>query len=181
MNASIKIWMFLAAMAGATAIAVPALAADQPAKVGVVDLQQCLNESTMGKKYKGEFTAEAEKMKAELEKEEGELAALREEIDTQGVLLAEEIKAAKDKEYKEKVSVFKEKFQSSQQALQRRDQELTRKILRDLQGIVREIGEKEGYSLIVERNEAGVLFAPGQSDLTDKIIQMYDKSAPEKK
>jgi len=181
MKVSLKKQLIVAAALGAASFfSLTARAADLPAKIGIVDLQQCLNESTMGKKYKADFTTEAEKLKTELEKEEANLAALREEIETQGDVLAEDAKAAKEAEYKEKVAAFKEKFQATQQALQRRDQELTRKILKDLQGLVREIGEKEGYTMIVEKNESGVLFAPTQTDMTEKIIELYNKTADDK-
>lgn len=146
-------------------------------KVGVVDLQRCLNESKMGKRYKAEFTAEAERMKAELEREEDVLKGLREELEKQGMILSETARAEKERAYRERVDAFKEKFQQSQQLLQRRDQELTRRILRDLQGVIRELGETGGYALIVERGEGGVLYAPTQADITDEVVRRYDKVA----
>lgn len=158
-------------------LALPVRAAE-PAKVAVVDLQRCLNESRMGKKYKAEFTAEADRRKAELEKEEADLKALREELEKQGLVLSETARAEKEREYKERLEAFKAKFQESQQALQRKDQELTRRILKDLQEVVRKLGETEGYTLILERQEAGVLFAPKAIDITDEVIRRYDAGVP---
>ncbi len=148
-------------------------------KIGVVDLQRCLNDSKTGKKYKAEFTAEAEKMKAELEKEEQSLKSAREELEKQGMILSETARAEKEKAYRERVDAFKEKFQQSQQALQRRDQELTRRILKDLQGVIRELGDTGGYALVVEKGEGGVLYAPGQADITEEVVRRYDKAAAE--
>lgn len=165
--------LFLAALF----LALPVRAAE-PVKVAVVDLQRCLNESRMGKKYKAEFTAEADRRKAELEKEEADLKALREELEKQGLVLSETARAEKEREYKERLEAFKAKFQESQQALQRKDQELTRRILKDLQKVVRELGETEGYTLILERQEAGVLFAPKAIDITDEVIRRYDAGVP---
>ncbi len=156
----------------------PAVRAAEPAKIGVVDLQRCLNESRMGKKYKAEFTAEADRRKAELEKEEADLKALREEIEKQGLVLSETARAEKERAYKERLAAFKAKFQESQQALQRKDQELTRRILRDLQKVVQKLGETEGYTLILERQEGGVLFLPKAIDITDEVIRRYDEGLP---
>jgi len=156
----------------------PAARAAEPVKIGVVDLQRCLNESRMGKKYKAEFTAEADRRKAELEKEEADLKALREEIEKQGLVLSETARAEKEREYKERLAAFKAKFQESQQALQRKDQELTRRILRDLQKVVQKLGETEGYTLILERQEGGVLFMPKAIDITDEVIRRYDEGLP---
>jgi len=153
----------------------PGSAAD--AKIGVVDLQRCLNESKTGKKYKAEFTGEAEKMKAELEKEEQSLKAMREELEKQGTVLSETAKGEKEKVYRERVDAFKEKFQQSQQTLQRKDQELTRRILKDLQGVIRELAETGGYDLVVEKGEGGVQYAPSTADLTEEVVRRYDKAA----
>ncbi len=155
--------------------AVGAQAADL--KVGVVDLQRCLNDSKLGKKYKAEFTTDAEKVKAELEQEEQSLKTMRDELEKQGMVLSETAKAEKERLYRERVDAFKQKVQQSQQALQRRDQELTRKILKDLQGVIREVGETGGYAVVVEKGEGGVLFAPKEADLTDEVVRRYDQLA----
>ena len=152
--------------------------AAEPVKIGVVDLQRCLNETRMGRKYKAEFTAEADRRKAELEKEEATLKTLREEIEKQGLVLSETARAEKERQYKERLAAFKKRFQESQQALQRKDQELTRRILKDLQGVIRKLGETEGYTLILERQEGGVLFAPEAVDVTDEVIRRYDAQVP---
>lgn len=159
-----------------TALGLAGSAAAADLKVGVVDLQRCLNESKVGKEYKTRFSTEADEIKSALEKEEAELKTLREQLEAQGMILSETARQEKEREYKEKVEAFKERFKASQQTLQRKDQELTQKILKDLQGVIREIAETGGYALVVERREGGVLFVPATADLTDEVIRAYDRS-----
>jgi outer membrane protein len=170
-------WTMCLAVALVALFAVPRPGRAADAKIGVVDLQRCLNESKTGKKYKADFTGEAEKLKGELEKEEQSLKAMRDELEKQGTVLSETARAEKEKSYKERVDAFKEKFQQSQQTLQRRDQELTRRILKDLQGIIRDLGGSGAYDLIVEKGEGGVLYAPAAADLTDEVVRRYDKAS----
>jgi outer membrane protein len=144
-------------------------------KIGVVDLQRCLAESKVGKRYKTEFSAKAEAADADLKKREGHLKELREALEKQSLVLAPSAKAEKEKEYREKLEAFKEQFRATQQALQKQDQELTGRIFRDLQAVVKEIGEAGGYGLIVERQEGGVLFIPKEADITDEVIRRYDQ------
>jgi outer membrane protein len=175
MKGNRMIWAALAAVV-CMAVAMTAQAADG-AKVGVVDLQRCLNDSKLGKQFKAEFTAEAEQLKADLEKEETELKALREEIEKQGLVLSETARKEREATYGKRLEAFKGRFKESQQALQRKDQELTRKVLKGLQGIIGELGDKGGYTLIVEKQEAGVLFMSQASDLTDEVVRRYDQNA----
>jgi outer membrane protein len=51
--------------------------------------------------------------------------------------------------------------------------------------IVREMGKKEGFLIIFEMREAGVLYSPDTIDITDRLIQSYNtifsKNASQKK
>ncbi|MBI5446240.1 MAG: OmpH family outer membrane protein [Deltaproteobacteria bacterium] len=149
-------------------------------KIGVVDFQRCLNESKVGQKLKAEFSAHAQKAQAEFEKKETDLKQLREAIEKQGLVLSPAARVEKEKEYNDKRELFKEQFRATQQALQRQDQELTGRISRELQAIALKVGESEGYALILEKLESGVLFAGKEIDLTDEVIRRYDQEADQK-
>jgi outer membrane protein len=36
------------------------------------------------------------------------------------------------------------------------------------------MGKKEGFLLIIEKREAGVMYSPNTIDLTDQLIQKYN-------
>ena len=40
-----------------------------------------------------------------------------------------------------------------------------------------EMGKKEGYSLILEKNEGGIMYIDDAVDITDKVIKLYNKTA----
>jgi outer membrane protein len=44
-----------------------------------------------------------------------------------------------------------------------------------MQQILRRIGQTDGYTLIIEANEGGVVFVPSNLDLTDVLIQRYNR------
>ena len=60
--------------------------------------------------------------------------------------------------------------------LQKRDFELTQKILSELEGVIQKIGDSDGYVIVIEKTEGGVVYAAKGVDLTDKIIQAYDST-----
>jgi outer membrane protein len=61
-----------------------------------------------------------------------------------------------------------------QRELQTKEGELTRDIIERMQRIMRHVGQTEGYSLVLERNESGVVYVTSDKDLTDVLIQRYN-------
>jgi len=49
-----------------------------------------------------------------------------------------------------------------------------KKVSSDLTKVVQEIGAKEGYTHILQKNESIVLFASKPMDITDQVMKAYD-------
>jgi Skp family chaperone for outer membrane proteins len=52
--------------------------------------------------------------------------------------------------------------------------DLTKATLKGLGATVRKLGEEEKFALILEKNEAVILFASKAIDLTDRVIQIFN-------
>jgi len=61
-----------------------------------------------------------------------------------------------------------------QRELAEKEGELTKSIVERMERILRRIGQTDGYSMIVERGEAGVIYVPSNLDVTDLLIQRYN-------
>ncbi len=48
------------------------------------------------------------------------------------------------------------------------------RIQKEVVDLVARIGKRDNYTLIVEKREGGVLWAPDSIDITDKVIQEYN-------
>jgi len=69
---------------------------------------------------------------------------------------------------------FLKVLQDYEAELQKKDQEWTEKILKEVEKVIYKIGKTEGYDLILEKS--AVLYAPEAYDITDKVIREYDKT-----
>lgn len=175
MNGRRNLSRWAMAVGAALAFACQGAGAAQGGKIGVVDLQRCLNETRQGKKYETEVKTRAGSVKTELDKKEAALKDLRETLEKQGLILSAAARQEKEKEYRDKLEAFKEQFKASQQALQKQQQELTGRMLKDLQVVIQELGEAGGYTLVVEKQESGVLYASRDADLTEEVIRRFDQ------
>jgi len=169
-------WIPLAA----THLGSVALAQSTP-KIGYVDLQRALNDSEAGKKAKEEFKVQVDKLQGSLKKQKDEIDTLKEQIEKKAAVMKEGERGGLEEEYRRKLRDFERNYKDSQADLQQKDNELTGGIIKELQGIIRDYGEREDYTLIFEASSSAVLYGSKSADLTDKILDLYNSTHAVKK
>ncbi len=170
------IWRVMAAVF----VANVALAEGAP-KIGYVDLQRALNESEAGKKAKEEFKVQVDKLQAQLKKQKDDIDAMKDQLEKKAVVMKEEERGNLEDDYRRKLRDFERNYKDSQADLQKKDNELTGVIIKDLQEVIRDYGEHEGYTLILESTSSAVLYGTKNADLTDEIMKHYNSHHPSKK
>lgn len=150
-------------------------------KIGYVDLQRALNESEAGKRAKEEFKVQVDKLQASLKKQKDEIDGLKDQLEKKSLVMKEDERSNLEEDYRKKLRDFERNYKDSQTDLQKKDNELTGAIIKDLQEIIRDYGEREGYTLILENTSSAVLYGSKSADLTDAIMQEYNSRHPGKK
>lgn len=148
--------------------------ADPPIKIAVVDLQRALHETEDGRKAKATLKKVFDERQKTLDKQQNDLKAMKESLDKQHDVLTPAVLAKKQEELQKAFTELQTTYMEFQRELQAKEGELTKDILERMQRIMRRVGQTEGYTLIMERNESGVLFVPSNYDLTDMLIQRYN-------
>jgi outer membrane protein len=144
--------------------------AEATPKIGYVDLQRALNESDAGKKAKDEFKVQVDKLQATLKKQKDEIDALKDQLEKKAVVMKEEERGNMEDDYRRKLRDFERNYKDSQTDLQKKDNELTGGIIKELQEVIHDYGEHEGYTLILESTSSAVLYGAKDVDLTDEVI-----------
>jgi len=150
----------------------PAVAADF--KIGVVDLQRALNESSSGRKAKEQFKGEFEKMQNGLKNEKDALDRLKDDLDKKSAVLSDDQRKIKMEDFERRRRDLRRKLEDSDAELRKKDQELTGSILKDLAVVIQEIGEREAYTVILENSSNSVLYGSKSIDITDSVIKAFD-------
>ena len=155
-------------------LSVPAFAAN---KFAYVDLQKALNLSKAGAQAKSEIAEMAKKYETEFKIKQGEFLKLKGELEKQAALLSDTAKQEKVKEYQQKGTALQKYQQDAKRKLQQEDGKRTQEILKELTEILKKFGKEGKYTMIIERSEAGLIYADEKlDDLTDKLIKAYDAS-----
>jgi outer membrane protein len=143
-------------------------------KIGYVDLQRALNESEAGKRARETFKGQIDKAQSDLKKQKDEVEGLREQFEKKALVMKDEERRNLEKDLMRKGRDFERAYKDAQAELQAKDNELTAEILRELQRVVKEYGDQENYTLILENSSNAVLYGAKDADLTDQIIRLYN-------
>lgn len=153
----------------------PLLSFGAEIKIAIVDLQKALQSVDEGKKAKSQLEKEFNDKKKQLQAEEESIKKMTEEFKKQSLVLSDDAKGRKQNEIQERLMKYRELFGKSQFDIQNRERSLTEPIIGKLRSIVEELGKNQGYTLILEKNENGVLFSKQQDDLTEEVIKSFNK------
>ena len=156
-------------------IGVSSLAYAQKPDIAFIDLQRVIRESKAGKAAKASFQKEFEQKRKIIEQKMSQLETARQEFVKNSSVMNPTARKEKAELIDQKEKDLQRTREDFRDALQQRDMELTQKILKDIDGILKNIGTAGGYDIIFEKTEAGIVYGSDKVDITDKVIQQYDK------
>ena len=164
-----KLMLFIVMVFGFTSISFA-----QAPKIAYIDLQKVIRDSKAGKSAKASFEREFNSKKSIIEQMAKSFENSRQNFIKNSSVMNETTRKQKAEALSKQEKDLRRKQADFKEELQIRDLELTQKILKDIEGILKKIGAAEGYSLIFEKTEAGIVYAGNGVDLTTKVIQAYD-------
>jgi len=143
-------------------------------KIGVIDLQKALNATSEGMAAKASLKQKHEVKQGKLDKMQSELETMEEKLKSP-VLSEDAVKELKES-YRGKKKEIIDFLSASKREEERENQALSSRILSGLVKIAREIGEKEGYTVILEKSSSGVIFSLETLDLTERVVKIYNEN-----
>ena len=146
------------------------------AKIGVVDFQKILQNSSAGKYAQAEINKKGKQMESELAKKGAGIEERKKQIEKESLVMSKEMREDKQREIRIHINdlkVMQKRFTQEFKAFENR---LVQRIRMDVLKIVDGIGKSEGYLMIVERKTGEVIYSPTSVDITDAFIQNYNKT-----
>jgi outer membrane protein len=147
-------------------------------RIAVVDMQRALNDCDAGKKAKDQVRAKFERSQEALKKQQEDLERMKADYDKKAMVLKDEERRNLEKDLETKTLDYKRKYEDFQRDLKQTDAELTSSIVEELYDVVRDFGQKNGYSMVLEAS-SGVLYSDKTVDVTDEIVKLHN-STPHK-
>ena len=151
----------------------PARAAESINKIATVNIQEVLLGSAAGQEVKKELEGKVEELQGKFQKEQEEVDTLRSEIEKKSSVWSQEVREEKEREYQKRVREVQLKTEDAQFELQQMEKQLMTPILNELQKVIKELGEKNGYALIMD-SRAGLLYMDKALDISALVQKELD-------
>lgn len=145
-------------------------------KTGFIDMRQIMLNSDAGKKATSELNKIYEKDKGQIQNKEAELKKLKEELDKQKAVLTEAAMKEREAAYQKKFRDYQLLVKDSNEEMQSRDQELSKKMVPEILKVVKTIGDKEKYTVIIDLSSFPIPYHAKENELTDRVIQELNKT-----
>jgi len=148
--------------------------AAESVKIGVIDLQKALNESKKGAAARDQLRSKFEKLQSNLKSKEAEIEKMKADLERQVSMLTAEAKFEKETELKRKLRDFQDQLNDYNQMIRKEEVEVTQPIVQSLLDEANKLGKEQGFTLIIERQKAGVIYYSETMDITDQVIKRFD-------
>jgi outer membrane protein len=142
-------------------------------KLGYIDTVKIFAEFKETVDAEAIYKKEVDAWKKKASDMEAALATMREEIQSQSLMLSEE-KQVFDRKLQEYNQYMTDVFGDNGQAA-KRNKELTQPIVEKINAVIAQIAEAEGYTLILDAAQGNIVFAKKALDLTARVMEELEK------
>jgi outer membrane protein len=143
-------------------------------KIGIIDFEKIMKESSAGKMNQKVLNAKGTELKNKLEKEKQTLDEIGQSFEKEALVLSDEKKRERERDFRNQIEDFKIMQQNYSNELKNLEIKMINDMQKAVFEIANELGEKEKYTLIIEKKNAGVIYTTDQTDITDRVITKYN-------
>ncbi len=143
-------------------------------KLGYVDLQRALTEVGEGQAARAALEKEAAKRKTEFDAEQNKLRDDKAILDKQGAMMSEEVRNQKFTELQKRLFDLTQKAEKLQVEMSQMEQRELKKIFEKMDPIIASIAQREGMTMVFEKTDSGLVYAPQSLDLTNELVRLYN-------
>ena len=168
------LWVGLIFLANSTAFA------DENKTIVTVNIQQVLLGSSSGQAVKGVLEEKIAEYQKKFQAEQEEVEALRAEIEKKSSVWSQQVREEKERDYQKRVRELQLKSEDAQYELQQLEKQVMEPVLKELQKVIADMGEKKGYAMILD-SRAGLLYFDKSLDISEQVKEELDARQKEKK
>ncbi len=166
--------LFVALLAGLSLVA-PRIAHAAELKIAYVDLQRAFAEVDEGRTAKARLEQIRDAKQKDIDKEQEALKKEKETYEKQMGTMTAETRAQQGSELQKKFLDLQQRFEKGRADLAQNERETLGGILAKMQPIITSIAQRDGFTMVFEKTDSGLLYAPPSLDLTNELIRLFNE------
>ncbi|SRR5579859_2002305 len=159
----------------------PAPTGPVPTKIGVVNIQQAIQECAEGKKEIDVLQTRFAPKQVELKQQSDDVENLKKQYQTQAEKLSDEEKGRQAKAIDTKQKALQRNYEDAQAEFQQAEQDVINRIGSKMVGVLEKYSNANGFAVVLDVSNpqtSPVLWATQGTVITKELIDAYDKENP---
>ncbi|MDP2305341.1 MAG: OmpH family outer membrane protein [Pseudomonadota bacterium] len=149
-------------------------------KIATVDFQKALDNVSEGTAAKARLEGMFAEKKVALDKMRSQLEAQQKDLEKQSVILSDAAKKQKEEEFYQAQMQFQQAYQRSEGDMQQAYMGAMETLIEKMKKLSQTIATEKGFTIVIEVNEGGVIYASPTIDMTPELITRYNAANPAK-
>jgi outer membrane protein len=161
-------------------VAVAAWGQAPPAKVGIINIQEAIIRTKDGQKAANDLQGKFQPKKNEIDRMNNEIEQLRSQLSRGANTMSEEQKQKLMREIDAKTKSLQRETEDAQAELDQEQQRIMGELGQRIMAVIDKYAQDNGYTLIldVSSQQSPVLYASNSINITDEVINLYDRNSP---
>ncbi|MEA2014909.1 MAG: OmpH family outer membrane protein [Thermodesulfobacteriota bacterium] len=144
--------------------------------MGFINMKEILLSSDAGKAATIDLKKFVDERRTQIQGKEDTLKKMKETLEKQRSVLPEAAYKEKELSYQKELRDYKRFIEDTNGEMRVKEQELSRKLVPEVVKVVGAIGKREGYTSIADVNSGGLVFYSEKNDITQKVMEEYNKA-----
>ena len=159
----------LLALGAKSSLAAPG---DTQIKIGLVDISKIVRESKQGKKLKRQLENQSKRVASSVEGKLEKFEEQKEKFLRQQESLNSTARLERQEKLRQEKASLEREAADSRRSLQIKEKAGVEEIMKDAQGIIKDVGREESFTLILEKGPSPVvLYGDVSVDITEKVLK----------
>jgi outer membrane protein len=148
-------------------------------RVGVVDPQRILNDTTAGKKARETLASFTKNRQALIELEEKELRRLEEDFVKQGSVLSPTAKREREEQFRRRMAEYQQKVTELNREVQDKQKDVLDAFRDKIEAVSAKVAKRLGIQVVIDRGRGGpTIYFDQAVDLSAQVIEEFNKDYP---
>ncbi len=149
------------------------------AKIGVINSQRLLNETSAGKKAKENLTAFSKNRQALMELEEKELRRMEEDFVKQSSVLSPAAKRDREEQFRRRMQEYQQKASELNREVQEKQKDVLEGFRDKIEMIAAKVAKRLGLQVVVDKSKGGpTIYHEEGLDISGLVIEEFNREYP---